>query len=152
MGEMVKYALEFSCCTSRCDGCLQEKHYQSHIRHSIQGISLISTSNYVSTSDYGYSDLDIWHILLKWTTGTYHFTKNNWQYPFPMIKFNLSMKLRILENLYPWWQGWQFLNTYFWGISSDKISNIMNGIFCYYVMKYIHIWNICITQWTRFSK
>lgn len=36
------------------------------------------------------------------------------------------MKLRIVENLYPQLWVWQFLSTYFWDISSDKISGDNN--------------------------
>lgn len=134
-----------------CDGCLQGKYINNYELKAKPGT--ISKKHFhlkAQVTKYGYSELDIWQILSKWTKGAYHFKKNNWQYLLPMIKIQaLKWKSGFLENLYPGQWAWQFLNTYFQHISSDKIGGDTDEcgflILCNETFPYLE--DLYIIQW-----
>lgn len=59
---------------------------------------------------------------MKWVS---HIKKNNWQYLLPMIKFNISKGTRM-----------------------RLVIILMNMVFFIFIVKYVNIFKICITQWT----
>lgn len=89
-------------------------------------------------------------IFFKVKKVSCHFKKNNTQYLLPMKKFELSSKIRILENISTTVRMtvFQYLKTYL----MRQVLILMHVIFWYYMMQCISIWMICITQWIDISK
>ena len=80
-------------------------------------------------------------IFLKMNEVNHHFKENNWWYLLPQIKIAFKWKSEFWKNLY---LHHELPNTYnlFWWYRLD-----INEYDFWHIMKWVIIWNICITQW-----
>lgn len=83
-------------------------------------------------------------IFTKWMKCVYHFEENNWLYLLPMIKFEFSVKIKILENLYLLSKLDSFPILIFF---HDEIGGGINKYdFLMFIVKCADIWKTCINN------
>lgn len=83
------------CYKPKYEGCLMENHLCNCLSHELN-YPLFSWN----TMNWQTEELTVWQTFSqKWMMWTCHFQGNNWQCLLPVIKFEASMKIKILKNL-----------------------------------------------------
>lgn len=85
----------------------------------------------------------------KWVKWGCHFKEKNWQYLLPPIPFGFK-KIRILESLCRSLWAYHLLETS-QGFSGEMVGGINMYPLSLLMMKYVNVWNICITVNQYFS-